>query len=338
MKQRVFLAFCFAVQAFISIAFADTVYLKNGDRITGKVISLKNDILTFETSFAGKMSIKWREVATLTSDSPVRLMLEEGSSLESKLSADEAGQIEVKLPEAANPMTVSLSKVSAINPPPPGPAVKLSGRANAGVNISDGNTQTESVSLDGELVARSRINRFTIGATYQREEDDGEKTADNSSGYIKYDHFLSEKWYVLSNVTGTKDDFKDLNLRTDVGVGVGYQFWETDLRNLSFEMGLSYVNEDFIEAEDEDFSAGRWAVNFDQLLWKSPIRFFHNHEGLVSIEDSNDLIIRSRTGLRMPVYKGITSTFEVKWEWDNSPAEGQENSDTDYIFSLGYSF
>ena len=338
MKLRRLLLSCLLLLVFFSSSLADTVLLKNGDRITGKVMGLENNKLTLNTAFAGKIMILWSEVATLETDAPVRLILESESAVVSQLTASGSGQVAVTLPEAKNPLTISLSQVALINPPPSGPAVKLSGRINTGINISDGNTQTQSVSLDGELVARSKINRFTIGATYQRDEDDGEKTADNSSGYIKYDHFLSEKWYLLANVTGTQDDFKDLNLRTDAGVGVGYQFWETDRRNLSLEAGLSYVNEDFIEAEDEDFSAGRWAVDFDQLLWDSPVQFFHGHEGLVSIEDTNDLIIRSRTGVRVPVYKGLTSAIEVRWEWDNSPAEDQENSDTDYMFSLGYSF
>ncbi len=338
MRWRVLLFFCTIGLIPAQFSFADTVMLTNGDRITGKVIALENNKLLVDTAFAGKISILWHTVATLETEEPVRLALESETLMVSRIKADEDGKIKISPPEAKHPLAVSLSQVVLINPPPQEPSVKLSGRMNAGMNISDGNTQTEALSLDGELVARSRTNRFTIGATYNRKEDEGVKTADNSSGYLKYDHFLSEKWYVLANVTGTRDDFKDLNLRTDMGIGVGYQVWETKQRNLSLEAGLSYVNEDFVEAEDENFSAGRWAIDFNHLLWNSEVQFFHGHEGLVSIEDTNDLIIRSRTGLRMPIYKGLTSTIQVKWEWDNSPAEGQENSDTDYMFFIGYSF
>ena len=38
------------------------------------------------------------------------------------------------------------------------------------------------------------------------------------------------------------DKFKDLNLRTTIGPGVGYQIWDDLIKLLSFEVGMSYMN------------------------------------------------------------------------------------------------
>lgn len=338
MPRKLFLPVVTLLLLIVSSAFADTIYLKNGDRLTGTVVSLKNSILVFHTEYAGKLSLQWIEVASVETETPVQLKLETGTTVNSRLTTDKGGQAMVTLPEARIPFAVSLSDIILINPPPPEAPVKLTGRLNAGFSISDGNTQTKSAELDGEIVARGESNRMTLGATHQRQEDAGEETEDNSTAYIKYDHFITKRWYLLANATGTEDKFADLNLRTDFGAGVGHQFWEEDRRNLSFEAGVSYVNEDFIEADDDNYYAGRWAVNFDHLIAHSSVVFFHHHEGLISIENSDDLIIRSRTGLRIPVYKGLHTTIDVKWEWDNSPAADQEKNDTDYNFSFGYSF
>jgi hypothetical protein len=49
------------------------------------------------------------------------------------------------------------------------------------------------------------------------------------------------------------DESQDLNSLSSVGVGVGHQFFETPLTSLSLEAGLSYVNEDYDEADDDSF-------------------------------------------------------------------------------------
>ena len=57
-------------------AHADTVTLRNGDRLSGKVLHKSGDVLTFETSYAGKLRIRWSEVRSIATDSPLRVMLE----------------------------------------------------------------------------------------------------------------------------------------------------------------------------------------------------------------------------------------------------------------------
>lgn len=197
------------------------------------------------------------------------------------------------------------------------------------------NTDTESYHLDGELVARTRKNRYTLGAEFNLTRDKGEETVNNALGYTKYDHFLAKKWYLYSNAIFTKDKFQDLYLRTFLGLGLGYQFLEEPLVNLSTEAGLGYVNEDFIEAEDERYSSGRWAVNFDKYLLVKTVQFFHFHEGLVGLEDTDDVLIRSRTGFRFPL-KDFNATIQLNYDWDRSPAEDRKNIDITYLFTIGY--
>ena len=52
-------------------AGADELLMKNGDRLQGSVVSMSLGKLVFKTSYAGDITIKWEEVATLTTDKPV---------------------------------------------------------------------------------------------------------------------------------------------------------------------------------------------------------------------------------------------------------------------------
>ncbi|MDF1590768.1 MAG: DUF481 domain-containing protein [Desulfobacterales bacterium] len=317
---------------------ADDVWLKNGDRIKGIVVSMKAQKLIFKTSYAGDITITWSEIVNIRTDAPIKVLFSDGTSLQGVIISGEDGKISMKSEQMEMPLTFQLTQVKGINPPPPGPPVTLSGRFNIGINITDGNTDTKTYYGDAELVARSEKNRFTLGGRYNRAEDSGDTTVDNQTGYIKYDHFLTPKWYFLANAAGTKDTFKDLNLRSNFGLGIGYQFFETKTTNLSAELGANYVNEDYIVADDDSYAAGRWAVNFDHLLYKDFVQFFHHHVGLMSLENTSKTSLQSQTGFRFKIYQGLNSTAQVNFDWDNEPASGVENTDTAYIFTLGYQF
>ncbi len=316
-------------------AAADEVWLKNGNHITGKVLRLENNLLILDTTFAGEISIKWEEIQNLKTEKPVKLVLSDDRSTEGPISPGEDGKVAVKVEGVEEPIPIELAQLKMINPKVD-PPVKYNARLNFGASSTSGNTDTQDIYGDGEAVARSEKNRFTIGGLYKRSEAENLKTADRLFGYGKYDRFLSKKLYAYGNISGEQDVFKDLDLRTVLGAGLGYQFFETEKTNLSFEAGPSYVKEDFIVAQDDDYASGRWAVKFDHFFWPKALQFFHNHEGLVSLEDTDNIIILSRTGLRVPIYKNLNATFQLNWDWDNKPSPGFEKKDKAYIFTLGY--
>ncbi len=319
-------------------SLSDQVTLKNGDSLTGKIIKMQGSFLTLETSYAGKLSIKWDQVESIETQQPVKVVLTDDSSFSGVVISGESGNIEVKTQELEKPISFQLPKVKAINPPPPGPAVKVTGNVNLGVVTSKGNTDNQNIHADAELVVRTEKDRFTVGGWYNRTEDNNVKTADSTVVYINYDYFITKKWYFSLNAAGEKDEFKDLDLRTTGGVGVGYQFLETEITNLSLGAGINYVNEDFIEAEDNNYMAGRWNFNFDHFFLDKRLQFFHRHTGLISLEDTDDMTIWSQTGLRLPITEHFNSTLQANLDWDKSPSPGRKKTDTTYIVTLGYSW
>ena len=62
-------------------AWADEVYLLNGDRITGTIVKMEEGVLTLQTDYGGEMKIAWGKVQRLTSTDPLRFF----SSLENRV-------------------------------------------------------------------------------------------------------------------------------------------------------------------------------------------------------------------------------------------------------------
>jgi putative salt-induced outer membrane protein YdiY len=188
-------------------------------------------------------------------------------------------------------------------------------------------------------VARTKKNRYKIGGELSKEESNGTTTSQNWLAYGNYSHFLDKKWYLYADTLFEHDEFKDLDLRSTLGVGTGYQIFETQLLNLSISAGLAKVDENFDVAKDDDYTAGQWSVNYDQYFFKKFVQLFHVNTGFVSLEDADDWFYRTRTGLRFPVYKGLTATLQYNYDYDHQPSvDAEEEEDTKFIFLLGYEF
>jgi putative salt-induced outer membrane protein YdiY len=340
LKNNLILMIIMASNAFIMPinSLADEIRLKNGDRLTGRVIRMEAGKLILKTVYAGDISIVWQEVASVMTDGSVKVVLKDETALEGTPLATEDGEMKLDTVKLEAPASFSLADVKAINPLPVKP-VKINTRVNASVSNERGNTKSDNYYFDGEFVARTEKNRYKIGGELSKGESDGTTTSQNWLAYGNYSHFLDKKWYLYADTLFEHDEFKDLNLRSTLGTGAGYQVFETPLLNLSISAGLAKVDENFDVAEDNDYSAGQWSVNYDQYFFKKFVQLFHVHTGFVSLEDSDDWFLRTRTGLRFPVYKGLTATLQYNFDYDNQPSvDAEKKEDTKFIFLLGYEF
>jgi putative salt-induced outer membrane protein YdiY len=320
------------------ITAADEVHLKNGDRLTGEVKSLEEDGLVLVTSYAGEITIKWPEVAALRTDKPIKVILTDESVLEGISQQGEEEEMNLLTEKIEGGVSFSLADVKSINPKPPEPALKISARANVGIDVKKGNTDTETYHFDGSFVARTDKNRYRAAFEMDNEKSSGVDTADNWLGTINYDHFLSDKWFLYGNASFESDQFKDLNLRSVLGVGSGYQFIETPATKFSGEVGFSYANEDYELDEDNSYPAGRLAFMIEKPLFDERVMFFHNDEALFNLEDADDITIRTQTGFRFPFYRRLNMTLQYNLDWEKMPATGQKKTDDRYLVTLGFEY
>ncbi|HVY06254.1 MAG TPA: DUF481 domain-containing protein [Burkholderiales bacterium] len=321
-------------------AFADEVVLVNGDRLTGKVVRKESAVLVFNTKYAGDVNIAWSEIARLNTEAPVKAYFEDGNRLTGTLSSDEDGTIVITSGETLKSAPIPIKNLRYINPSADvaGEGVKVTGHINAGYSSTSGNTDTKKFYLDTEVVARTLENRYTLGARAAHSEDQSVETEANWIGYMKYDHFITKKWYGYSNGNFENDRFKDIRLRSTLGLGTGYQFVESERTNFSLEGGVNYVDTDFYVGEDDAYPAGRLSLKFDHMLFKTKIQFFHADEVYVGLEDVSKTFLRSQTGLRIPLYKNLNATAQYNVDWDNQPTDNRVRTDKAALLTLGYTW
>jgi putative salt-induced outer membrane protein YdiY len=332
---------CLFLITFLSLpglALADTVFLKNGDRITGTVLKLTDDTLLIGTTYAGDIKISWQEVSRLATDEPVRLETKGKEVLSGTLSTSRGGRLSIQDPTSGDYQDVPLTEITAINPPDESD-LKFSGHLNLGLTRQRGNTKDDTYHVDGETVLRWPDDRVIISFNADFETTDEVDTQQSANLYGTYDHFFSEKWFMYNGLSFEHDKFSDLRLRTTASIGAGYQVIETEDANLSIQLGPGYVWEDLYESPNRDYAAGVWSLRYDQLLVKDwNLKAFHNHRLSQSLESTSDYVFISQTGLRAPIFGNFQGTLQFNFDRDNEPGANTKKNDYKYLITLGYAW
>lgn len=312
---------------------ADEVQLKNGDRISGTIITMQDKVLTIRTSYAGELSIKWEAVASISTDASVEVGLRDDTFTHGLVRPAEEERLSIEAEKVDEPLMFHVDDVETINPPPD---YRWKARVDVGVDVEKGNTDKEEYELGVSFLARTEDGRYTLWGEVDREYKSGERTEDDGRGLLKYDHFFTNDWYSWLGSYVETDEFKDLNMRLLVGAGPGYQFFETPLTNLSVEVGPAGVKEDYDVDEDQNYAGFTWGIDYDRYFLDERVQFFHWQRGIWSLSDTEDIMIYTRTGFRFPLVKGLSAAFQYNWELDNAVPPGEDEIDQRILVKLSW--
>ncbi|MCI5064352.1 DUF481 domain-containing protein [bacterium] len=309
-------------------AEADTLVMKNGDRLTGEVVIKTADTLTFKTPYGEPFLIDWHKVESLTSEKPLKVLNEDDFSVRETTVIDADSPYIAGKPRA---------RKYTINPAPwrLGEGTQFSGRVNFAYQLERGNTDNDELDTDIFLQARNLRNRYIVNGLLQNDESAGVKTADNYNIDAEYDRFLNKRLYLAGNLGYEQDELAGLNKRNRFSTSVGYQLYEDVKKNLNFEVGPGWVKEDFIN-RDNEFWAMTWAMKYEHFIVDEVLQFYHRQVGLWNLEDSEKALLEAWFGLRAPIYAGLTMSTEFMIDYDSQPADGAEDADTQYGVKIGY--
>ena len=323
----------------------DTVVTKDGSTIVGTVTALGGGSLTIKTASSGEVKVKWSEIQSLTTNSSHKVVTSNGSTFNGTITTNGEGQIVIADPTTVNPVPVAMGNIAAMNPPPEKP-ISYNLVANAGLVINDGNTRNKSGNVFSEFLMRSKETRLLLRAAYNYAEDGDGITARNGRGSMKFDYFPTERFFFYVSTLFENDKFQDLNLRTALSAGPGYQFIEKgdnpdtifDGLELFGEAGIAYFDEDRRRGMDDNYVSARWAMKLDWEVVPNEITVFHYHEGFPSLENGSDIYITTEQGVRFKLMENLIAAIHVNWRWDNTPSQGLRRSDTTYMFNLGFTY
>lgn len=321
----------------------DEVFFTNGDHLTGKIKRLTNGKLIFKSEVAGELTVDISKVKTFSSDEPVEVHFTDGTVIKQKILSSVAGTISIEDTETLKTQPFALVKITSINPPLK-PPPKWHGAISAGFTSTHGNSTTDNRNVGVDISRRSKNDRITVKADYARgrQEDPGtgekETTEDWWRTKLKYDYFVSKKFYVYGDSRYEKDSIAELDRRVVVGGGGGYQWIESDNMNFATEAGLASLYERFENETDSNTEVSvQLGYHFDKKLHKT-IKFISDLTYYPSTGKWSDYYLTSTTELRASVTKNMFTNFKAIFDYDATPAPGKGRTDVKYILGVGWNF
>lgn len=171
---------------------------------------------------------------------------------------------------------------------------------------------------------------WKLGALYG--QSDGEKNAESYFSDLRLDYLFTKHLYAFGNAGWSKDKFAGIDSRYYVGPGAGYKFLYGPKQFLVAEIGLNYVNEQYIDDTDKEYLGGRAFAEYE-YAFTDKNKFSQSVEYLHDFDDSNNYNVNSETALISALndYLALKTSYIVKY--DNQPVPSTLK-DTDTILSV----
>ncbi|MDD2583148.1 MAG: DUF481 domain-containing protein [Desulfuromonadaceae bacterium] len=315
-------------------ASADEIIMDNGVRIKGTVTNLTGDYLSLTSDYSEPIKLMTTKITGITTDRPVEIQMKNGEVLKGNLKTGADGVLAVEQVAGRNRVVIDVKNISMINPPP---VSQWSGSVVAAGNYQTGNTDRSAFRLGADAVRRSDNDRFSVRFLYDISKEKETLSSRSFYGSLKYDYFFTKRFYGYLGVELLNDKFKDLNLRTIVGPGVGYQVWDEPRKALALEAGLTYFSEDLKSANDKHWISARLAANYRYKITET-IVFTNNFVLYPSLENMSDFSLRNEAAIATSLGSGWSMKLANILEYDNAPAVGIKKTDSNFLLGLQYAF
>ena len=149
-----------ALAAVTTPLLADTVWLKNGDKLTGSIELFDSGKLLLKTDYAGTITLDAGKIATLESER--ELLIKQGDFVgERAKSLRAAGQGQVELVNGEAPKVVELSSISQMLPPKP-LVQDLAWTGNLSVSADYKQAENDIKDYDIDLDTRMRLAALSL--------------------------------------------------------------------------------------------------------------------------------------------------------------------------------
>ena len=260
MRQSALCVLFIAVCA--SATLADQVTLKNGDRLSGDIVSGDGKTLLLKTEFVGDVTIKWDAIVGIESTQNLNLTLKDGSKISGKITTTDgkfvvAGAAPTAAAPAAKETVVAVRNdaeqktydVATEKMEHPKFWYFWSGVFDTGLALTRGNSSTASYTLDTRDVRETPRDKLTVYANYIFADTQipapPTTTANLFQAGIRGDLNVSPRAFVFAFAGFATNQLQHLDLRQTYGGGVGYHVIKTDRTVFDVYGGFDYDRDEF---------------------------------------------------------------------------------------------
>jgi putative salt-induced outer membrane protein YdiY len=241
-----------------SVAFADQITLKNGDRLTGTIEKSDEKELVIKTEFAGEVTVQWSAVQDMKTDQQLHVGLKNGQTVVGPVSTTD-GKIEVSTKTTGNVeapkenvvvMRSDTQQTAWERLQHPGLLQGWAGGLNVGFGLTAGNSETKNLALAFSGIRtglHDKLTLYTASVYATSATATPNVTANNNKGGARYDHDITKRLFGFVNADFFTDALQDLNIRAVGGGGLGFHVIKSDSTTLDLLGGVNYTHENYTQ-------------------------------------------------------------------------------------------
>jgi len=320
-------------------AIADQITLKNGDRVTGKIVKSDGGKLVVTTDLLGAVSVDLASVSNITTDQPIYVTLADGRVVSGTFTAS-GDKAEVR---AANANVVSIDRaniqvirseaeyVAYRDSLDPGILEGWTGGADVGFALTSGTSDTTNLAIGLAASRETKNDKATLYAAsvYSRDSTDGDSrtTANTVRGGLRYDRNINRKFFGYGFTDLEHNGLQDLTLRFVVGGGIGYRAIRNERTQLDLLGGLDW-NREFFKGDFNDRSTAEAQLGqtlshrfSSRVSFKEQLFFFPN------LSDGGRYRINFDASLVTDISSRIGWQVTVSDRYLSDPPPGLEKND-----------
>lgn len=326
-------------------AKTDVLVLRNGDRITGEVMSLSRGKLDYKTDDAGRLTIEWVKVAHLTSSQVFEVEVASGVKYLGRLAAaDVEGALVV---EGVRVDTLAISSVVRMSELETAFLRRMRAHLDVGLTIAKAN-QATTFTMAGEALYRgSKYGGLLSFNSYVQGQESTATTTQNGIS-LQGIRFLPDRWSAFLVAQSAQNDELNLDLRVTVGGGMGRFLHQSNQSSVAAGAGLVVARERYAPDTEGSGVGDTTDTNVDVQLSAQWDTFRYDSPKLdvstsLNLYPSLTTLGRVRGDFSLRLKYELFADFNVGLNltdsFDSRPPE-EDASHNDYIasFTIGWSY
>ncbi len=333
----------------MSLLFADTITLKNGDHITGKILKTDGNAVVVKTDYAGEIKIDLGKVESLASEDPLNVVLKSGEQSRGKISV--SGDA-VQVDGGAKGKVADLTAIRDDDTQKewqrederqhhPRLLDFWAGSIAFGLAEASGNSNSTTFNTSAAVARLAGKNKMSlyfsqVYATQSTTLPYGE-TANRVGGGFRLDRDISGKMFVFGTTDYDYDKFLGLDLRSVFGGGLGYHAWKSTRGHLDVGGGAVYNHEKY--ATGDTNNSAEVLVNEEfAIKLLSRLNVIQSLQLYPNISDSGQFRLNFDTTASMPIYRFLEWNFGINDRYQTNPLPGRVGNDILFTTGVRFSF
>jgi len=327
---------CVVALATTASLAADTVEIKNGARILGKITKIDAGSVEVSTDYAGTITIKKSAVASIATDAPIAIRLESGTRFDGKVTAASNGAIQILGSDGT--ITTSMDKVAASwSAGAVDPLTARHWAYEAAVDVSGKTGNSEQVGTAAEVRATltTTQDKLQFYSAYNRQISDGTKAADQFKAGVDYQNNFSGRysWYMRDE--GGFDRVKDVELYNVAAVGLGFDLVKKPGRTMTGRVGLSYRYEGYKNPITPDVKSAGLDIGLNNEMDFGNSKLVTRIAFIPAFDDFAIYRLNHESYFQIPMANpNWKLRLGVSNDYNSSPPLGVEKLDTAYFTRL----